>query len=503
MKRKNAMRAHDKESQFRMMTETSPARLVLRLGLPTTISMLVTTIYNMADTYFVSSLGTSQSGAVGIVFGLMSIIQAVGFMYGHGAGSNIGRLLGAGRTEEAGRYASMSVALGVLCGGLITLFGLTLQTPFMNLLGSTETILPYALEYSFYILLAAPVMVLSCILNNILRYEGKAAFAMIGLVSGGLLNIFGDFLTIEVLGMGVPGAGIATAVSQCISTTILLVPFLTGKTQSKLNVYMILPGVFSKLRNKKGSGITVDVSTSTQNKSHDTQSASSAGTGFMTHFSQPGYAVIGSILAIGLPSLMRQGLGSISTMILNSSANPYGDAAIAGMSIASKVVGFIFCVGLGIGQGFQPVAGFNYGAKLYSRVKAAYRFTLILGTITLGAIGFAGFFFAEPIVSLFRDDPDVIAVGVPALKFQAGVIFLMPIQVTTNMLFQCTGKSVRATLLSATRSGLYFIPAILILRLVWGLTGIECSQALADVLTSLTAVPFAIHFLRSLPADGE
>ena len=465
------MKSHDKESQYKMMTETSPARLVLKLGLPTTISMLVTTIYNMADTYFVSSLGTSQSGAIGIVFGLMAIIQAVGFTYGHGAGSNIGRLLGAGSTKEAGNYASSSVFFGLITGFVISVVGLSLHTPLMNLLGSTETILPYAIEYSFYILLAAPVMVLCCILNNILRYEGKATFAMFGLVSGGLLNILGDFLLIKVFDMGVPGAGISTAVSQCVSAVILIVPFFAGETQSKLSI----KNVFRKNREDSASA---------------------------RRFSAPDALVIGSILAIGLPSLMRQGLGSISTMILNASANPFGDAAIAGMSIASKVVNFIFCVGLGIGQGFQPVAGFNYGARKYSRVKSAYRFTMILGMISLGTIGLVGCLFAEPIISLFRDDPDVIAVGVPALIYQAGVIFLMPIQVTTNMLFQSTGKSVRATLLSATRSGLFFIPTILILSRVMGLTGIECSQAIADVLASLMAIPFAVNFLRSLPKDG-
>ena len=464
------MRSQDKDSQYKMMTQTSTSRLVLKLGLPTTISMLVSTIYNMADTYFVSSLGTSQSGAIGIVFGLMSIIQAVGFTYGHGAGSNIGRLLGAHRKEEAGNYASSSVFFGLITGFIISIVGLSLHAPFMNLLGSTETILPYALEYSYYILLAAPIMVLCCILNNILRYEGKASFAMFGLVSGSLLNILGDFLTIKVFDMGVPGAGISTAVSQCVSAVILIIPFLSGKTQSKLSIRYVF------------------------RKSSEESSA--------RRFSAPDALILGSILAIGLPSLMRQGLGSISTMILNASAKPFGDAAIAGMSIASKVVNFIFFVGLGIGQGFQPVAGFNYGARKYSRVKSSYRFTLILGMVLLGTLGAVGCFFAEPVISLFRDDPNVIAVGAPALRYQAGVLVLMPIQVTTNMLFQSTGKSVRASLLSATRSGLFFIPTILILSNIMGLAGIECSQAIADVLASLMAIPFAVHFLRSLPEDA-
>ena len=460
-----------KQSQLKFMTETSTSRLVLKLGLPTTVSMLVTTIYNMADTYFVSSLGTSQSGAIGVVFGLMAIIQAIGFTFGHGAGSNIGRFLGKDSAHEAGRYASTSVFFGLLTGIILSVFGLCYHTPLMYLLKSTDTILPYALQYSFYILLAAPIMVLCCILNNILRYEGKATFAMIGLVSGGLLNILGDFVTIKILNLGVSGAGISTAVSQCISAVILLTPFLKGKTQSRIN----LRDVFSRKQNAR------------EDSDHRAY--------------KPMIFVLGSILAIGLPSLMRQGLGSLSTIILNAYANPFGDAAIAGMAIASKVVNFIFCVGLGIGQGFQPVAGFNYGARKFSRVKSAYRFTLILGTITLGIIGFTGYIFAEPIISRFISDPRAIAVGVPALRYQAAVIFIMPIQVTTNMLFQSTGKSVRATILSATRSGLFFIPTIIILSNLMGLTGIECSQAIADVLSSLLAIPFAVRFFGNMPGD--
>ncbi len=458
------------DDRYRMMTETPTGALVLRLGLPTTVSMLVTTIYNMADTYFVSSLGTSQSGAVGVVFALMTIIQAFGFMFGHGAGSNIGRLLGAHRTERAGAFASTSVLFGLTVGVLITVLGLSFMVPLMNLLGSTPTILPYAKDYAFYILLAAPMMVLGCITNNILRYEGKATFAMIGLVSGGILNMFGDYYLIEVLGLGVSGAGIATAVSQCVAAAILLVPFITGKTQSRLSIKSIF---------------------------RDPEDPGKVRSGLFD------WAMVGSIIAIGMPSLMRQGLNSISTMILNSSAKPYGDAAISAMSIVAKVIGFMFCIGLGIGQGFQPVAGFNYGARKYTRVKSAYRFTLIFSIALLGVVGLFGFIFAEPIVTIFRDDPDVISTGTAALRFQAASLLFLPITVSGNMLFQSTGKSLRATFLAATRSGLYFIPTILILRKILGLTGIECSQAIADLLGGLTTIPFVVYFLRGLPPDGE
>lgn len=445
------------EQQYRKMTETPVNKLVISLGIPTTISMLVTNIYNMADTYFVSDINNSASGAIGVVFALMAIIQAFGFMYGHGAGSNIGRLLGAKNIKRAGVFASTSLALGLLSGLVISVLGLSLQKPFMRLLGSTETILPYACDYSRYILLAAPIMVASCVLNNILRYEGKASFAMIGLVSGGLINIFGDFMLIRVLDMGVAGAGIATACSQCISFIILLVPFLNGGTQSKLSVKLLT-------RELK---------------------------------------VIGSIIAIGLPSLMRQGLNSISTMILNKCAAPYGDAAIAAMSIVTRVVGCLFCVGLGIGQGFQPVAGFNYGAKKYKRVKSSYRFTYLFGTALLALTALIGFSFAGTIVSFFRNDPTVIAIGTKALRYQAVSLLFVPMTVTGNMLFQSCGKSGRATFLAMTRSGLYFIPAIIILSRLLGLTGIEISQAIADVLAAFTTLPIVLSFLKSLPNDEE
>lgn len=448
------------------MTETPVNKLVLQLGLPTTISMLVTNIYSMADTYFVSDLGTSQSGAVGIVFALMAIIQAFGFMFGHGAGSNIGRLLGAHEKERAGKFATTSLFWGVICGLIILGMGLTYQDSLMRLLGSTETILPYAKEYSRYILIAAPAMVAGCVMNNILRYEGMATFAMVGLVSGGLLNILGDFLLINVAGLGVSGAGIATGCSQLISMIILLVPFITGKTQSKFT----FRGVFTK-----ADGMVAAVNGK----------------------------LVGSIIAIGLPSLMRQGLNSVSTMVLNSSAKPYGDAAIAAMSIAARVIGFMFCVGLGVGQGFQPVAGFNYGARKYSRVRKAFWFTYTFAVALLAVVAVVGFIFAEPIITFFRDDPEVIPIGTKALRFQAASLVCLPMTVAGNMLFQSTGKSVRATFLAMTRSGLYFIPVVLILSRIWGLTGIECSQAIADFLAALTTLPIVVFFLKRLPADGE
>lgn len=445
------------ERQYKKMTETPVAKLVIMLGIPTTISMLVTNIYNMADTYFVGKLGTSASGAVGIVFGLMAIIQAFGFMFGHGAGSIISRRLGAKDVESATRFASTSFVSALFAGGMITLFGFLFLEPFMRLLGSTDTILPYAKTYARFILLAAPFMAASCVLNNILRYEGQAAFAMIGLTTGSILNIFGDWFLMMKLGFGVEGAGISTAVSQLISFFILLFMFLGGKTQSRLSVRRVTKDMSEVLL----------------------------------------------ICKTGLPSMMRQGLSSISTMILNGQAGVYGDAAVAAMSIVNRICFFIFSVGLGIGQGFQPVSAFNYGAKKYERVRKGFYFTLGAGEVLLGAVAVVGMFFPEQLITFFRDDPEVIAIGSVALSAQLISLFFQPLSVCSNMLFQSIGKNGRATFLSMLRSGLCFIPVILILSRTMGLLGVEVAQTVADVMSFFIALPFVISFMKKLKKMGD
>lgn len=444
------------QAQYRKMTETPIPKLVLTLGIPTTISMLVTNIYNMADTFFVGTLGTSASGATGVVFGLMGIIQAFGFMLGHGAGSNISRRLGSREVDKARMYAATSFYVSLGAGLLILLFGFCFQDPLLRLLGSTDSILPYARDYSTWILLAAPAMAGSCVMNNILRYEGKATFAMCGLVSGGLLNILGDYLLIQVFSLGISGAGISTAVSQYISAGILLVPFVTKKVQSRVTPR------------------------------------------FVSHR----FGDLLTILITGLPSMMRQGLGSISTMVLNGCAGPYGDAAIAAMSIVSRVMNFLFCIGLGVGQGFQPVSAFNYGAKKYSRTKDAALFTCFFSMVVLAVAAAFGWVFAGPIVTLFREDPDVIAIGTFALQAHCIALCFLPISVCGNMLFQSIGKSGRATFLASSRSGLFFIPIVLLLNWCMGLTGLQIAQAVADILSALVTLPLVWSFLRHLPPDG-
>lgn len=438
--------------QYIKMTRTPIPKLIIGLGIPTTISMLITNIYNMADTYFVSKLGTSASGAVGIVFAIMAVLQAFGFMFGHGAGSIISRKLGQRDTESASRFASTSFFLAFFVGLIIAIFGISFLSPFMRLLGSTETILPYARQYGLWILLSAPFITSSCVLNNILRYEGRAAYAMIGLTAGGVLNMIGDPIFMFGLKMGVVGAGVSTALSQLISFLILLYMFLSEKKENKLSVHLI-----------------------TKNK----------------------YEIF-EIISVGLPSMVRQGLGSISAMLLNSQAAVYGDAAVAAMSIVNRIVMFIFSVGLGLGQGFQPVAAFNYGAARYSRVKKGFWFTTCAGEIMLGISAFILILVSDKVVGAFRNDPEVIEIGTFALKCQCIACFFQPVSVCTNMMFQSTGKSKQAIILATLRSGLCFIPLILILPHLFGITGIQTAQAIADIITFCISLPFMFSFLKVL-----
>lgn len=444
------------ESQYRKMTETPIPKLILMLGIPTTISMLITNLYNMADSYFVSQISLSAGGAPSVVFGLMSILQAFGFMFGHGAGSNISRMLGGKQIQRAHKYASTGFFGALACGLLIMTLGLIFLEPLMRMLGSTDTILPYAMDYAFYILLAAPSMTTSCVLNNILRYEGKAALAMIGLTTGGILNIFFDPLFIFEMGMGIRGAGLATALSQYISFGILFSMFLRGKTQSRIS-----PRFFSRE-----------------------------------------LAISRDILLTGLPSLARQGLNSVSTMILNIQAKAFGDAAIAAMGYVGRTSGLVFSVGLGIGQGFQPVAGFNYGAKKYSRVKKGTWFTMIFGACFMGAIALVCAGLAPQIIEIFRKEAEVVAIGSQALRIQCAFLMFLPIPVVATMLFQSIGKSVQALFLSCLQSGLFFIPLCLVLPIAFDVLGIELAQPLAYFLSACVALPFLLSFLRKLPQDG-
>lgn len=440
------------QAQFDKMTRTPIPRLVMGLAVPTILSMLITSIYNLADTFFVGQISTSASGAVGVVSSLMAVIQAVGFMLGHGAGSVISRSLGSGDAPAASRFASTSFFTALGAGAALGVFGIAGLTPLMRLLGSTETILPHARAYAFYILLAAPFMMSSLVMNNILRYEGKASFAMVGLVTGGVLNMALDPVFIFGLGMGAGGAGLATGLSQMVSFGILLSMYLRGKTVSRL-----------ALR-------------------------------FYTRSPRD----IATILTTGLPSFGRQGLASFASMMLNVAARPYGDAAVAAMSIVSRIFQFLLSVALGVGQGFQPVASYNYGARKFHRVRQACLFTIGASFVLMTALAAVCYANGEALVRLFRDDGAVTAIALPAFRWQCVATLLQPVLVCGNMLFQSVGKAGRATFLSCCRQGIFFIPLILTLPRAFGLAGVQYSQPIADVLSFVVAVPFMAQFLAEL-----
>lgn len=444
-------------NQYDKMTKTPIPSLIIKMSIPTIISMLVTNIYNLADTAFVGQLGNSASGAVGIVFGFMAVIQALGFMFGQGSGSIVSRSLGEKDDERACRFASTAFFSSLLAGVILEIVTFLFMNPIVELLGSSPTIAPYAKKYITCILFATPFMISSFVLNNILRYEGKAALGMIGLLVGAIINIGADPLFMFVFDFGIMGAGIATAFSQCISFLILLWMFLCEKTQCKISIRRI-------------SGNPAD---------------------------------LGNICATGLPSLLRQGLTSISTMLLNSYAVIYGDEAVAAMSIVSRVGMFVFSIGVGIGQGFQPVSGYNYGAKRYDRLREAFRFTFLLAQGLVVLIGAVVAFFAPELMKVFRNDPTVIEIGTRALRLTCYGLMTFPFSMATEMLLQSTGRRVEASILSSLKNGLVFIPVLVILANIRGLMGIQEAQPLTYAISLIPSLVFAWCFFRMLPIDNK
>ncbi len=439
--------------QFRRMTETPVPGLVISLAIPTIFTMLITSFYNMADTFFVARLGTSAAGAVGIVFAIMAFIQAIGFTVGIGCGSMVSRALGRQDRRTADRAVSSAFALALLLGVLLSAIGLLFSHPLLKLLGATPTILPYARDYARYIFLGTAVLCCSIVLNNTLRAEGKAIFSTVGLGFGGLLNIALDPLFIFTFDLGIAGAAIATLISQCVSLLILLGFFLAGRSITRLN-----PAYISRDR-----------------------------------------ALYFEILKIGASSFCRQGLAGISTVALNVSAGAYGDAAVAAMSIVGRIFHFLLSALIGFGQGFQPVAGYNYGARKFERVREAFFFAVKNGTVFLSCLAVLGFCFAPEIISVFQpDDPQLIEIGATAFRAQCLALPLQSTIVLSNMLFQSVGKAFQALFISATRQGIYFLPLILILPRFFGLAGVQYTQTCSDLCAFAGCLPFLWFFFRGI-----
>ena len=432
-----------KHDQYYEMAHAPVGRVISKLAVPTIISMLVTSIYNMADTFFVSQLGTSASGAVGIIFSAMAIIQALSFMIGIGSGNYIARLIGAGNRELAEKLASIGFFTGFGMGLVITVLGTANIHALVMMLGSTVTIAPYAEAYASYILLASPFMMTSFIMNNILRFQGKALFAMVGITTGGILNIVLDPVFIFGMDMGTAGAALATGISQFVSFCILLA-----------------------MCNLRKDCISIDI-----------------------RKFRPTLRLYGQILYGGIASLGRQGIASVATIIMNIMAQPYGDAAIAAMSIVNRFMMFVGSAMIGFGQGFQPVCSYCFGAGMYRRVKEACVFCIKVSTAVLFVFAVIGLIFSGNIVAVFRkDDMDVIRIGTLALRLQLCTLPLMGITVMGNMTPQSMGYGTWATVVSTARQGWFLIPLLLFLTPAIGILGIQIAQPLADIGTTILAI---------------
>ncbi|MGN1031345.1 MAG: MATE family efflux transporter, partial [Butyricicoccaceae bacterium] len=439
------------------MTQRPVRRLICELAVPTILTMLITSFYNMADTFFVGRIGTSATAAVGVVFAVMSLIQAIGFLFGQGSSIYLARKLGEQDEEAASGMASIGFFVSLIIGMGLAGLGILFVRPLAELLGATPTILPYAVDYLRIILVGAPFMLTSLCLNNQLRFQGSAVYAMIGMVSGAVLNIVLDPILIFGFDMGISGAAVATIFSQFVSLLLLLAGTTRG---GNLRI---------RLRNFR-----------------------------------PTVRLLTRMLQNGMPSLARQGIACIATIALNLAARPYGDAAIAAMSIVARLTMFLASALIGFGQGFQPVCSFNYGAKIYSRVREGFRFctrTALVFTVVVGIVVFLG---AEQIVALFRaDDAEVIRIGALALRLECIALPTYSRNVLSNMLLQSSGLSLRATVLASARQGICFLPLIVILPMCFGLLGVQLAQPCANLLTFVLSAWMTADMLRRLPEDGQ
>ncbi|MBQ8320533.1 MAG: MATE family efflux transporter [Clostridia bacterium] len=445
--------------QYEKMVKTPIPRLIVSLGIPTMLNMMVTSLYNMADTLFVSGLGEQATGAVSVVLSLMSIIQALGFTLGMGAGAIVSSLLGKRQQKEADEVFSTAFFSALAVGVLLMTFGLIFLEPLMRLLGAAEevgvavTTLEYAKIYTTYILIAAPFMCMSYVLNNVLRAQGKALLSMLGLVTGAVLNVALDPLFIYVFHMGIAGAAIATAVSQFISFCILIFLFVSGKTITRIRIRSVARR----------------------------------------------FSVYGKILSTGFPSFCRQILASLCTVLLNRTIVSLGiDGGQAAFGVVQKVFMLAFSVSLGIGQGYQPVLGYNYSAKRYDRVRSAYLFTLGFSSVLMLAFAVLCASCSGALMNAFLDSAQAKEVGQKTLLFQCLAMPLLPVNFMAGVTYQVVGNKLSAALLSCSRQGLFYIPFVFILPSAFGILGLECLQAASDLGAFLFALPFTFLFFKEL-----
>ena len=448
------------EERVQYMTQAPIRRLILEMSVPTVISMLVSSFYNMVDTIFVGQLDTQSTAAVGIAYSAMALLQAFSFFFGHGSGNYISRQLGARNYDAAERMAATGFFSALATGCVIAALGVTFITPISRILGSTETVLPYTVAYLRVIFLGAPFLMGAFVLNNQMRFQGSASISMVGILAGAILNVALDPVLIFGFKMGVAGAAWATSISQFVSFVVLLV------------------------LNRRRAAIKVRLRCFTL-KRH--------------YFEQ--------IFKGGVPSLCRQGVSSIAAILLNVAAAEYGgvaaDAAIAAMGVVNHISMFANAALIGFGQGFQPVCGTNFGAGKKARVRQAFYFCIRLGAGTVAVLSVLGYVFAPQFIRLFRNDPEVVSIGTVALRAQC--LTLVPVVwiILCNMLLQTIGMAWQASLVAAARQGVFLIPVVFIIPCFLGLTGVEIAQAVSDLLAFLLALPMGLSVLRTFKNETE
>ncbi|MCH5320470.1 MAG: MATE family efflux transporter [Eubacterium sp.] len=445
------MNKHKYKDKFDKMANAPVKELISSLAVPTIITMLVTAIYNMADSFFVGRIDTTSVASIGIVFSVMTLLQAIGFFLGNGSGILLSTYLGEGNKEKAQIYANVAFFTAFIAGIIMAFAGLFFSDKLALLLGATESTKASASGYLKYILLGSPFILCSFVLNNQLRYQGSAIYSMAGILSGSLLNIAIDPLFIFTFKLGVQGAAIATIISQFVGFIILLSGTYRGEN------------IRITLKKFRPSGkIFLDISKN------------------------------------GLPSLARQGVQTVATICLNFACSNYGDAVVAGMSVFNRVMFLGFAVVIGFGQGYQPVCSFNNGAKNYKRVYDGYKFTAVITTCIITILSVIGFIFAPQLIAIFRDDNEVIEIGAMALRAECLVMPLIGYNTSSNMLLQSLKVSGKATVLALARQGIFYVPLMLLLPNFLGSAGITYVQPIADLLSFVLTIFLVTNKVKEL-----
>ncbi|EOS71929.1 MATE efflux family protein [Lachnospiraceae bacterium MD308] len=440
-------------SKMELLGNAPIPKALMAMGIPTMLGMMVNAVYNLVDAYFVGGLGTSQMGAISVVYPLGQVVVGLGLLFGNGASSYLSRLLGKGDKEKANQVASTALYGSVTAGAVMIILSMIFLRPILKLLGATDSIMPYAVTYAGIYIISCIFNVFNVTMNNIVTSEGAAKTTMCALMTGAILNIGLDPLFIYVFDMGVAGAAIATAISQIVSTSVYLV-----FVRKKKSIYRF------KIKN---CSFTKEI--------------------------------MSEIFKIGIPTLVFQILTSLSISLVNTRAMAYGDSVIAGMGAVTRIVSMGSLMVFGFIKGFQPIAGYSYGAKKFDRLQEAIKTSILWSTVFCAIYGLILAIFSERIISQFtKDDLEMIQAGTQSLSINGISFILFGFYTVYSSLFLALGKGLAGFILGACRQGICFVPVILILSALWGINGILYVQPIADVLSAIITVLMALHLHKEL-----